>query len=128
MKTIKLALLLLLSMAGAAGAQEPATLNGTWLGETTLPSGATAEVQMKVEGGGGTWTIAPLGRKDHANPCHGRAVPIAISEADGVIRVHIQAAQSLKGCQDGRVTMKRSDDRHLEGTFGDGRALKLQRR
>ncbi len=128
MKTIKLALALLLSMAGTAGAQEPATLNGTWLGETTLPGGATAEVQMKVEGGGGTWSIALLGRTDHANPCLGRPVPIAVSEAGGVIRIHIQASQSLKGCQDGRVTLKRSDDRHLEGTFGDGRALKLQRR
>lgn len=128
MKAGKLAFALLWSMAGAAGAQEPASLNGTWYGAINLPGGAPAEVQMRVEGAGGTWTVSiKSARVDHTNPCLGRPLPMALTETGGVIRIHIQASQALKGCQDGRATVNRSGDR-LEGTFADGRPLKLQRR
>ncbi len=129
MKTGKLVLALLFSIAGVAGAQELASLNGMWHGETMLPGGAPAQVQMRVEGGGGTWTVSLQGgRVDHTNRCLGRPLPIALTETDGLIRIHIQASRVMKDCQDGRVAVRRTDDRHLEGTFADGRPLKLQRR
>lgn len=89
-----------------------------------------AEVQMRVEGAaGGTWTVSPLGgRLAKPNPCFGRPLPLAITEAEGAFKLHIQAAQAVKGCSDGRATLKRTDERHLEGSFADGRPLKLARR
>jgi hypothetical protein len=120
--------MVLVSHALAQDAAAP--LNGTWYGEIQMPGGLIAEVQMRVEGpAGGTWTVSPRGGKAATpNPCLGRPLPLAITEADGAFKLHIQAAQEVKGCSDGRATLKRTDERHLEGNFADGRSLKLARR
>lgn len=111
-------------------AQDGAPLSGSWYGEIQLPGGLTAEVQMRVQGpAGGTWTVTPRAdRPGMPNPCLRRPLPLAITEAEGAIKLHIQAAREVKGCNDGRATLKRIDERHLEGNFADGRPLKLARR
>jgi hypothetical protein len=53
---------------------------------------------------------------------------MVLARAEGSITIHIQASKAVQGCNDGRATVKRIDDRHLEGAFPDGRPLKLQRR
>ncbi|MBY0420311.1 MAG: hypothetical protein K2W88_19845, partial [Pararheinheimera sp.] len=87
--------------------------------------GAKMEGAVVIKDQGGTWDMLTSVRN---NPCAGRAAPIAIQRmtADELV-FEIKRSQALPGCKDGLATLKRSDDKTLEGEFDAGRKLKLVR-
>ena len=54
------------------------------------------------------------------NPCTGRAYPIAVQVASATeLKFEISRAKTLAGCKDGTATLRRVDDKTLEGEFDD---------
>ena len=107
----------LAALALAAQAQEPNPYNGTWKAEYTTRSGASREGKVVISDRTGTWDMA-VQRSN--NPCTGRAYPIAVIVANASeLSFEISRAKTLVGCKDGTATLKRVDDKTLEGEFDD---------
>jgi hypothetical protein len=110
-------------------AQDTAALAGAWQGEHQMPGGLFVEVLMRVDGAQGTWMATPRTPLRAPNPCLSRPLPITLSDAGtGTYKIDIHASKAIQGCRDGQATVKLVDGRVLDGKFGDGRPLKLERR
>ena len=111
--------------AAAVAAQEPNPYNGTWRAEYASQQGAAREGTVVIKDQGGTWDMAGTSR---GNPCIGRAVPISIQRATADELVfEISRSKALTGCKDGVATLKRTDEKTLQGEFDEGRKIKLVR-
>lgn len=114
-----------LFLASAATAQETNPYNGTWRAEIEGLKGAALEGTVIIKDQGGTWDMLIRVRN---NPCIGRAVPISIQRASADELVfEISRSKALPGCKDGLATLKRVDDKTLQGEFEEGRKLRLVR-
>ena len=104
--------------AASVLAQEPNPYNGTWRAEFESQRGGKMEGTVLIKDQGGTWDMLTSARN---NPCVGRAAPIAIQRATADELVfEIKRSQALQGCKDGLATLKRSDDKTLQGEFDEG--------
>lgn len=109
--------LALAALALAAQAQESNPYNGTWKAEYTNRNGATREGKVVISDRTGTWDMAV---QRGNNPCAGRAYPIAVTVANATeLSFEISRAKTLAGCKDGSASLKRVDDKTLEGEFDD---------
>jgi hypothetical protein len=123
----------LLGLGGAllgsiAFAQGLNPYNGTWIAKFQDKRGGAQEAELVVKDDGGTWKIWGTPRDTKRNPCIGRDLPITVGLASAAgLAFRIEGSKALTGCPDGRVTLKRVDDKTLEGQFGDGRTLTLVR-
>lgn len=118
-------------LCGAAPllAQDTTALAGSWQGEVQMPGGMIVEVMMRVEAAAVTWTASPRTRPRMPSPCLSRPLPTTLSEvAPGAFSIEIQASKVVPGCKDSQARVHLVDGRLLEGKFGDGRPLKLERR
>lgn len=128
MNTLKL-----LGLGGAllgsiAFAQGPNPYNGKWLAKFQDKRGGAQEAELSVKDDGGTWKVWGTSRDTKRNPCIGRDLPITVKLASTEgLAFRIEGSKVLAGCPDGSVTLKRVDDKTLEGQFGDGRTLTLVR-
>jgi hypothetical protein len=111
--------------AATALAQQSNPFNGTWGVEFDSKKGAAREGTVVINDQGGTWEV--LNHKKN-NACAGRAAPIAIQRAtDEELVFEISMSKALTGCKDKIATLKRADDKTLQGELDDGRQFKLVR-
>ena len=110
-------MLALAAWVASAHAQEVNPYNGTWKAEYTGRAGGSREGKVVIQDKVGTWDMAV---QRSSNPCLGRAYPIAVTAATASeLSFQIQRAKTLAGCKDGSATLKRIDDKTLEGEFDD---------
>ncbi len=125
MSNARAVLLICLFLAASAVAQEPNPYNGTWRAEFENKKGGDMEGTVVIKDQGGTWDAGNMGRN---NPCRGRPAPLTIQRATAdELVIEINRSKVLTGCQDGLATLKRVDEKTLEGEFGEGRKIKLIR-
>ena len=119
-----LILLALLTLATAALSQEMKPYDGSWKAEYTAKNGTSREGKVTIANGAGTWDMAVQARN---NPCLGRAYPITVTVATAnELTFQINRAATLPGCKDGTASLKRVDEKTLEGEF-DSTKLRLVR-
>jgi hypothetical protein len=121
-RTITLASLFL---AASVVAQEPHSYNGTWHAEFENKKGGDMEGTVVIKDQGGTWDI---GKKVRNKPCTGLASPITIQRAtvDELV-FEVNNSKVLMGCKDVLATLKRVDEKTLQGEFAEGRKITLIR-
>ncbi|MGC3985812.1 MAG: hypothetical protein QM777_14455 [Pseudorhodoferax sp.] len=115
----------LLGLAPWAFAQTGA-FDGEWTAHFNAANQPrTARVVIKGEGGSWQTLYLPQG----ADICFKLEVPIEVSSTTAQeITFRGRASKALAGCADGNpVTLKRVDDKTLEGAMGDGRPVRLVR-
>ncbi|MBW0168741.1 MAG: hypothetical protein ACT6SF_01320 [Hydrogenophaga sp.] len=111
----------------AASAWSQTPLDGSWRVTFATEGSEGREALVELKGGIGTWTTYPRGDRDRRDACVGRPFPIAI-EGDPVKGLSLTLdAKAIPGCRDRKATLKSVDDKTLEGSFDNGRALKLAR-
>ena len=117
---------LLLSVS--LGAQQPATLDGKWLASFRSEGGGDRFASLTLSAGGGTWKDSSRGLQGRNNPCLSAAPAVTIQDRSpsGVV-FQIGYSKALAGCADRTVTAHLIDPNTLEGTFEDGRPIKLTR-
>ena len=125
MHLARTALLAAVLCTNSAIAQEPNPYNGTWRAEFETKKGSDMEGTIVIKDQGGSWDM--LGKANN-NPCVGRAYPITVQQATAESLVFkINRAETLAGCKDGTVKLRRVDDKTLEGEFEKVRPIKLIR-
>ena len=111
----RLALLALITQVTTAPAQTSSAFVGTWKVTWQGPRQAL-QARLVITPTGGTWK-ALSSRPD--NPCSGREVPISVEETEaGSAKVILRFAESLSGCNDVELRLRRVDERTLTGTRG----------
>jgi hypothetical protein len=105
------------------------------LAQTAIPSagdwkanwqylGRPLQAKLVISGSGGTWQSLSSLRTD---PCVGREVPMSIeSSSVDEITLKLKYSESLRGCADATIVLKRIDDKTYMGKRGDG-DLKLSK-
>ena len=106
-------------------AQEMFPYSGAWHVAMVSKKGEPREGTVTLTDKDGSWDIEHQVFKD---PCKGMSAPIVIQRATADELVfQIVRSRSLRGCQDNVATLKRVDDRTLQGELDDGRKLVLTR-
>ena len=107
---------LCLLFSGLAAAQDTQPFVGTWKVSWQGERGIT-EARLVIEASGGSWQT--LARKK-ADPCQGLKVPIVLQdiEADSVT-VYAKFGETLGGCQDAHIKLRKTDADHMVGTRGE---------
>jgi hypothetical protein len=116
----------LLGVAPWAFAQT-GTFDGEWKAHFRSPDQQQREAKVVIKGDGGSWQNLYL--PHGADICFKLEVPIEVSSTTAQeITFRGRASKALTGCADGNpVTLKRVDDKTLQGALSDGRPLKLVR-
>lgn len=102
------------------------TLDGNWRVTFATEGAEGREATVELKGGTGTWTTYARSDKDRKDPCVGRPLPLSIT-GDAKLDLKLDASSAIAGCRDRKATLQRTDDKTLEGTFDNGRAIKLVR-
>lgn len=119
-----LGLALVASVVLTSFAQQNNPYNGNWLAKFTTSNGRPVEAEVIVKDAAGTWTRTDRNR----NPCAGLNMPIAVARATASeFEFSINGSKMLTGCSDVTVTLKRIDDKTLEGQNSNGRKITLVR-
>jgi hypothetical protein len=105
------------------------TLDGHWRVTFATEGAEGREATVELKGGTGTWTTYARSDKDKKDPCVGRPLPLSIAgdPAAGKLDLRLDASSAIAGCRDRKATLQRTDDKTLEGSFDNGRAIKLVR-
>jgi hypothetical protein len=114
----------------AAFAQVPSSLNGKWNAHYLTVNGGEREAEVIISDGGGSWRDTAKGIQGRKNPCLGKEYSLLVStrsQPTEEIKIAVSASEVLQGCGNHHVTVKEIDSNTLEGTFKDGRAIKLVR-
>jgi len=112
--------------AGACWAQSP--LDGNWRVTFSTEGSEGREAVVELKGGTGTWTTYARGDRDRKDICVGRPFPLSLTgDAAAGLNLQLDAAKAVPGCRDRKATLKLVDDKTLEGSFDNGRPLKLVR-
>jgi hypothetical protein len=112
--------------AGGASSQSP--LDGSWRVAFETEGNEAREGIVELKGGAGTWTTYGRSVRDRKDVCVGRPLPLSVTgDANSTLSLQVDAASAVPGCRDRKATLKRVDDRTLEGAFDNGRPLKLVR-
>lgn len=107
-----------ITCAGLALAQEANPYNGKWRVDVETRNGFKYQAALLVNDKAGTYQAVAHLRND---ACAGREAPIAVKQATSdVLEFAVLKSQALAGCKDWTVTLKRKDDKTLEGRFPDG--------
>lgn len=112
--------------AGTAWSQSP--LDGSWRVTFETEGNEAREGSVELKGGAGTWTTYGRSVRDRKDVCVGRPLPLSVTgDAATALNLQVDAASAVPGCRDRKATLKRVDDKTLEGAFDNGRPLKLVR-
>lgn len=119
MKRVLMLVLAALAIATSATAQDAnKAYDGKWLVKIALDN-YRGEADVVIEGNAGTYKRRVAGRRD--DPCVGREVPIEITAATAEgLEYMVYGSKALKGCPDGKVTLKRLPDGTLDGQASNG--------
>jgi hypothetical protein len=120
------------AVSTCVGAQQPASLNGRWQASFAGEGGGQRAATLSLSDDGGLWRDIPHGNqaraKSRANACLVLHPAVAIADrTPNNIAFQILYSKALAGCTDESVTAHAVDEKTLEGTFEDGRAIKLVR-
>ena len=127
--TTALATCVLLAGASAWAQGGVKALEGTWAAQWQAQAGPLATAQLTVRESGNTWRATFPGGEMPKNPCLQREHGARIQPmADGRYRLVVEASKTLASCQDAAATLTLVDPTHLEGQWGNGQAIKLQRK
>jgi hypothetical protein len=108
-------------------AQTSDSLEGVWTANFNALNGTQREAKVAIKGGEGTWKLATA-RTNREDPCIGSPIPFTVSKEEDVIRFAMSPSRNLAGCgADYTLTVKKVDERTLEGSFRDGRKFVLTR-
>lgn len=104
-------------------------LDGNWRVTFATEGSEGREAMVELKGGSGTWTTYARSDKDKRDVCVGRPLPVTIAgdPTAGKLDLRLDASSAMAGCRDRKATLQRTDDRTLEGTFDNGRAIRLVR-
>ncbi|WP_326539839.1 hypothetical protein [Pseudorhodoferax sp.] len=120
-----LVLACMLAAASAALAQAN-PYEGKWTAKYTTANGNLAQAEVVVQGMGGSWDR--LGGKARSDRCTFGAAPIEVASATAdELMFKVLRSQALQGCTDMQLTLRRVDDKTLQGAFGNGIAVELTR-
>ena len=109
-------------------AQTPDSLDGKWTANFSAQNGTPREAAVAIKGDEGTWKLASA-RVNREDPCNGNAIPFVVSKAEDAYQFAMSPSKGLAGCgSDYTLTMKKVDDKTLEGNFRDGRKFVVTRR
>lgn len=110
-------------------AQAGHALDGTWQGQYVTQAGTVAKAELTIQGATGTWRAFIPQSEGRVNPCFARTHPLELTELPGgTFKLAVRSSRTISGCQDFYANLTRVDPTHLEGKFGDGRELKLERK
>lgn len=116
------------ALATTALAQQPAPLQGKWVGFMKGQGLGELNVELVVAESGGSWRFYPRGNSGLRNPCVGKEFPIVVKSQNATDLVfEIKGSQVMQGCIDQAATLKSTDGKTLEGALGDGRSVSLAR-
>ncbi|MBU1361018.1 MAG: hypothetical protein KKC85_02790 [Gammaproteobacteria bacterium] len=106
---------------------QPASYEGTWTAKFETKRGTGRGGVVVIQGSGGTWDMEGGGRQ--TDPCTGRQAPILVQSATADELVfEVKRSTALAGCPDSTLTMKRVDEKTLQGAMRDGRSFTLTRK
>ena len=119
----------LLTAASVAAWAQP-DLSGKWRATFETEGSESREAEVVIDGQAGTWMTYSRGTpKDRRDSCIARPFPIILSSVDSsVMSLSIEASKTVEGCSNRKARITIVDTNTLEGTFGNGRALKLTRK
>lgn len=110
-------------------AQAGPSLDGTWTGYYVTQAGTKAKAELNVQGSTGTWRAFIPQNQGRANPCFERAHPLELTaQAAGKFKMAVHASRTMSACQDFHATLTLVEPSRIEGQFGDGRELRLERK
>jgi hypothetical protein len=123
-----LAVLALAAGAGAA-ADEVTPFDGNWSASFPRKSGGEGHGRLILKGDLGSWRyVSNQGHQANRYPCLNLDFPITIEERSAErLRLKVDADKTMHGCQDLHLTLQPVDAGHLQGRFGDGSVLQLNR-
>lgn len=122
---VVMGLMLAVSFVLASLAQENNPYDGNWLAKFNGERGTPEDAKLVVKASAGTWTNS---KRISSNPCLGRTTPVVVSRASSSeFEFAVNGSKVLTGCPDFIVSVKRVDDRTLEGQYSDGRKISLVR-
>ena len=118
---------MLLLIGSPVHAQTPATLSGQWTGTTKSPStGNELHIQVRLSESAGTWRYVSPAAK--AAPCLGREFPMTVKSLLNARTIfNVDGASVITGCPSFSLTLERTDEETLTGSFGDGRPVVLRK-
>ena len=116
----------LLVVSSLAQAQTADTLYGGWIGTTKSPSTANElQIQVKISQAGGTWRFVNAASKAS---CLNREFPLSIKPMPNAkMMFSVDGPSVLTGCPSFVLTLERTDELTLTGTFKDGRHVVLKK-
>lgn len=117
----------LLACAATTGAlAQPGPHDGRWTARFEA-FGQPRQAVIEIQGQGGSWLMQYL--PTSADVCFRLKAPIEVLEVSAEkISFVPRRSKALAGCVDGAlVTLKRTSDKLLEGSFPDGRPIRLER-
>ena len=118
---------MLLLVSSLAQAQTADTLYGGWIGTTRSPStGHELQIQVKISDVGGTWRYVNAAlRKVN---CVNREFPLSIMPMPNAkMMFSVDGPSVMTGCPSFVLTLERTDELTLTGTFKDGRQVVLKK-
>ncbi|MBX3638492.1 MAG: hypothetical protein KF683_24230 [Rubrivivax sp.] len=125
-----LAVLSVFLLAGTQALAQPGNaLDGSWQGYYVTQAGTKAKAELSIQGSSGTWRAFIPQAPGRVNPCFERAHPLELTEqASGRFRMVVHSSRTMSGCQDFTASLTLVDPTHIDGQFGDGRELQLERK
>ena len=106
--------------------QATARYDGKWTAAFDK-AGRPFQADVVIAGLGGTWKLLePSGRPFHSG-CLGVEFPITVqSSTPNELKFSVDGSK-VQGCNSPTITLKPTDDKHLDGNFDNGNPLKLAR-
>jgi hypothetical protein len=113
----------------AVHAQTAGTASGPWTGTTKSPStGNELQIQVKISDVGGTWRYSTPVSASKAGPCLGREFPLSVKTLpNSKMMLSVDVPSLITGCPSFTLTLERTDEQTLTGSFGDGRPAVLKK-
>ena len=118
---------MLILVSSLAQAQTADTLYGGWIGTTKSPSTAhELQIQVKISDVGGTWRYVNAAQRKA--PCLNREFPLSIMPMPNAkMMFRVDGPSVITGCPSFVLTLERTDELTLTGTFKDGRHVVLKK-
>ena len=117
---------MLLLVSSLVQAQTADTLSGGWIGTTKSPStNSELQTQVKITEAGGTWRYVNAASKA---ACLNREFPLSIKPMPNAkMMFSVDGPSVMTGCPSFALTLERTDELTLTGTFKDGRHVALKK-
>lgn len=128
MHKIALAISLLALTDASALAQDASAYDGKWAATFVNPAGRENAAEVTISDAGGTWRDIDRRNERKVDKCNGKEFPIDVKARSAAkIVFRVAASTVLRECRDRHVTLRPVDGKSLEGTFADGRSIRLTR-